>query len=166
MLTPLRVCSHVSGSVRPYWDSEVVHRGSDFALLLCANVSCGLCFWVSFSYCLSLVLSFLTSPLGMSSSSLVTGTRRSRFSAPSVYLCLQPHGVWSCYIPSCHWRGWLMFRECSGGWCLPLPLHVSTWHVPSGKHIHNCLNGLRCLPSRLAISMARYLYCVNKRIPC
>lgn len=71
--------------------------------------------------------------------------------------CLQPHDGWSLCIPACHWRGWLMFRECSGGWCLPLPLRVSTWHVPSGKHIRNWLTGLRCLQDWLAVLVARYL---------
>lgn len=68
-------------------------------------------------------------------------------SALPLSLCLQPHDMWRLCIPSCHWRGWLTFRECSGGWCLLLPLHVGTWHVPSGKHIHKRLPGLRCLPS-------------------
>lgn len=73
----------------------------------------------------------------------------------SLCLCLQPHDVWSLCIPQCHWRGWLMFGECSGGWCLPLPLRVSTWHVPSGTHIHNWLTGSCCLPP---ISVASCLY--------
>lgn len=73
------------------------------------------------------------------------------------YSCREPLGVWSRCIPSCHWRGWLMFRECSSGWCLLLPLHVSTWHVPSGKHIHNWRAGLHCLPEWLTTSMARNL---------
>lgn len=95
---------------------------------------------MSVLFCLLFIMSFSGAVILHISSVNSSSRRRSRFSAPSLCLCLQPRGVWSLHIPSCHWQGWLMFRECSGGWCLLLPLHVSTWHVPSGKHIHNWLS--------------------------
>lgn len=96
----------------------------------------------------SLVLSFLNA--------LVDNTGSRSGSSPTLYLCLQPDVVWSLCIPSCHGRARLMFRECSGGWCLPL--RVSTWHFPPGKHVHNWVDGAvgpaGCLSHRAGISPA------------
>lgn len=47
-----------------------------------------------------------------------------------------------------------MFGECSrcsGSRCLLLLLHVSTWSVPSGKHVHNSETGLCCLLNWLPV---------------
>lgn len=76
-------------------------------------------------------------------------SRRRHQQLVSVRSCFQPRITWSLRIPLCHCWRWLMFGECShrsGGWCLLLPLHVSTWHAPSGKHTQNWTDYVLCHP--------------------
>ena len=107
---------------------------------------------------MSLVLSLLTSPLRHQEKVVCFPLPPTVLVPPAASWCVKPPHSSLSLTGLANVQGmqlWLTFAA---------PLHVSTWHVPSGKHIHTSPTVWHCLPSRPSgwISVARYLQRLNE----